>query len=144
MRTVAAPCALAPFALACEHSIMTPNQIAHEISRVGRVPVALSHIASLAAAAQALDVRWTFAPDTPTDVVQYLGAAVVGGAQGLAIGGACGVLLALFFPPAIIGYAMAGGAVVGAIRGANRVAQGWRVQLLLSPYGEQYLDVSVV
>jgi hypothetical protein len=115
----------------------------HELARAGRVTVALHNIASLAAAAQGLDVTWTFAPGTPPQIVDYLAGAGVGAAQGLAAGTAAGLLLAFLFPPAIIGYAAAGGAIVGAVRGANRVKQGWRVQLFTAPGVAPWLDVSV-
>jgi hypothetical protein len=123
---------------------MTPSQIAQQISRVGRVTVAFSNIAALSSAAQALPVAWSFDPNVPADVVQYLGGAVAGAAKGAAIGGSVGLLLALFFPPAVIGAGLVSGALIGAVSGVRRVAQGWRVRVVFSTSGEKLLEVTAV
>ena len=120
---------------------MTPTQINRQISRFGTVLVAWNNIAALREAAQQLPVRWTFEPGTPTTVVDYL----AGGAQGVVVGATIGLgvelLLAALFPAVTFGYALAGGAVLGAIHGVVRVEQGWRVRLVFGCDQQPLLEV---
>lgn len=127
---------------------MTPVQITRSLAQVGRVTIALNQIAALKEAARLvgeyLPVRWSFEPGTPAGIVDYLAGAVEGAAEGAAAGLGIGLLLALVFPPSVIGYAALGGAVVGAAGGIERVEQGWRIRLVADVYGRPLLDVQRV
>lgn len=124
---------------------MTPTQIQTRLARVGAVTVALNDIAALLQAANRasayVPVRWTFEPGTPANVIDYLAGGLDGAVRGAAAGAGAGLLLSLVFPPAIIGYAVVGGAAIGAVRGVNRVHQGWRVRLVFSRAGQPLLLV---
>src|SRR5689334_15833193 len=119
---------------------MTPTQINRQISRLGSVVVSWNHIAALreaaAIAATQLPVRWSFEPGTPATVVDYLAGGVHGAVSGATIGLGIELLVAALFPAAAFGYALAGGAVLGAMHGVARVEQGWRIRVIYAYDGE--------
>jgi len=119
----------------------TPHQITRHLARTGAsLFVHMSMVKQLRQAADDaaahLPVRWTFAPGTPADLVDYLGGVVSGGVQGAILG----LAAAIVFPPAA-GYLVAGGAFLGAVRGVRRVEQGWRLELVYSYDGTPWLSV---
>ncbi len=124
---------------------MTPAQIQLRLAHAGRTLVALDNLSALVAAAnlasERLPVRWEFDPGTPATVIDYLAGGVRGAAHGAAAGAGAGLVLALFFPPAVLGYAIAGGALLGACGGVARVEQGWRVRLVYTDWAEPMLLV---
>jgi hypothetical protein len=114
---------------------MTPTQLNHHVSRFGTALVAWNNIAALHEAARVaseepLPVEWSFDPGTPAGVVEYLAGGAQGALRGVVIGVGVELLLAALFPAAALGYAVLGGAVLGAVRGATRVKQGWRVRVV--------------
>lgn len=124
---------------------MTPSEIQHRLNQFGTVLVAWNHLQLLQEAARTageqLPVRWTFEPGTPAIVADYLAGGVHGAIKGAAIGIGAELLLAAVFPPAAVGLAVFGGAVVGAVHGAARVHQGWRLRVLYTSSGEPLLEV---
>jgi hypothetical protein len=113
---------------------MNSQLILHRLRSTGSALVAFNQVAALREAANLaaaqVPVRWEFEPSTPATVVDYLTGAGQGAVEGGLTGLGVGVLLAAIFPPAVIGYAVAGGAFIGAVNGAQRVHQGWRIRLV--------------
>ncbi len=123
--------------------------ILHYLRRGNAVLIAYNQVAALReaanVAAQHLPVRWEFDPSTPANFVDYLAGAGQGAVEGGLAGLGVGVLLAALFPPAVIGYAVAGGAFLGAVNGVQRVHQGWRIRVVYDwRTGQEMLEVSMV
>ncbi len=124
---------------------MSSQLILRRLRATGTVLVAFQNVAALreaaCIAARQLPVRWEFDPSTPASFVDYLAGAGQGAVEGGLTGLGLGVLLTALFPPAVVGYAVAGGAIVGAVNGANRVHQGWRIRVVYDNYGQPLLEV---
>jgi hypothetical protein len=124
---------------------MTPEQIHHQLVHAGAAVMALEDLAALYGAARLaaaqLPVRWEFEPGTPAEVVDYLAGGAQGAASGASLGLAAEIVLAALFPGIAFGYALVGGAVIGAIRGANAIQQGWRLRWVEVEDGLPLLEV---
>jgi len=124
---------------------MTPAQINRQLARAGSVVVGLNHLVALREAAllaaEQLPVRWTFEPGTPATLVDYLAGGAQGALTGASVGLGVEIVLAALFPAAAFGYALLGGAVLGAIHGATVVRQGWRLRMVYAPDGAPFLHV---
>lgn len=124
---------------------MTPAQINRRLAKAGRLTMSLANLSSLREAArlaaEQLPVRWSFEPGTPAELVDYLAAGVQGAFEGAAIGYGIGMVLAVLFPPAVIGYAAVAGAALGAAHRTKLVEQGWRIRLLRDSLGRQMIEV---
>ncbi len=124
---------------------MTPTEINRGIARYGRVLLAWNNLAALAEAAQLaseqLPVKWVFEPGVPATAVDYLAGGAGGAVKGATFGIGVELLLAAVFPGVAFGYAVLGGALLGAASGVRRVDQGWHVKFLYAFDGAPLLEV---
>lgn len=118
--------------------MVDPRFILDQLRRSGTIRVAINDLVALREAADLaaaqLPVKWEFDPSTPACFVDYLAGAGQGAVDGGFKGIALGLLISAIFPPAILAVPVAeialGGAVLGALHGANRVRQGWRIRVV--------------
>jgi hypothetical protein len=98
---------------------------------------------TLVQAVQQLGIRVQWDPGTPPELRDYLGVTLLSAIEGGLAGAGIALIAstALGRAPELVRIGAAVGAVIGAVKGYDRVKAGWRLRAGYGPDGEMYLEL---